>query len=163
MARGSCLCGKVTYEIEIPVEASGKVQYHLPTITSPDPVNLPSQPCAPHLCHCRMCRKITSAYTSANINIPSADFHLLSGRLKPIRTTHVDDGFEFSILFCPDCGSAIYAEAHIPALEGRVIVQAGTLDEPGEVLLGMPGKELNVKHRLGWMGKVDGAEQREGY
>ena len=95
--------------------------------------------------------------------MPFANFTLRTGTLKRIRTTHVDDQFEFSILFCPDCGSAIYAEPHIERLEGVVILQAGTLDEPVEILQMAPGKELNVKHRMGWMGRAEGAEQREGY
>ena len=37
--------------------------------------------------------------------------------------THKDDGFEFSILFCPECGTSIYAEPHIPRLAGVVIIQ----------------------------------------
>jgi hypothetical protein len=110
-----------------------------------------------------MCRKITSAYTSANLSVPSSKFHLLSGELKRVRTKHKDDGFEFSVLFCPDCGSAIYVEAHIPAFEGSVIIQTGTLDEPVQMLLDTPGVELNVKHRMPWVGEVDGAEQRQGY
>src|ERR1700761_1484914 len=110
-----------------------------------------------------MCRKITSAYTSANLSVPSSRFHLRSGELKRIRTTHKDDGFEFSILFCPDCGSAIYAEPHIPAFEGSVIIQAGTLDEPVETWEETSGRELNVKHRMPWIGEVDDAEQRQGY
>ncbi|KIW62886.1 hypothetical protein PV04_09778 [Phialophora macrospora] len=144
MAHGSCLCGKVTYEAAIPVDASGKRR-------------------ETHLCHCRMCRKITSAYTSANLDVPASDFHLTSGELKRIRTTHADDGFEFSILFCPDCGSAIYAEPHIEGWNDVVIIQAGTLDDPVEILEARPAVELNTKCRMPWIAKVEGAQQKEGY
>ena len=57
----------------------------------------------------------------------------------------------------------MYAEAHVPSLQGYVILQAGTLDEPVESLMERPGKELNVKHRAGWLAGVEGAEQREDY
>jgi hypothetical protein len=74
-----------------------------------------------------VCRKITSAYTSANLDIPASAFHLTSGELKRVRTTHKDDGFEFSILFCPDCGSSIYAEPHIEGWKDVVIIQVSEL------------------------------------
>jgi len=144
MVRGSCLCGIITYEADIPVDETGK-------------------PRAISLCHCRMCRKITGAYTSSNLDIPAANFHLKSGTLKRVGITHKDDGFEFSVLFCPDCGSSIYAQAHIPEFREVVILQTGTLDDPVEMLEEAPSKELNTKHRMPWIKAVEGAEQKDGY
>src|ERR1700761_9128087 len=108
-----------------------------------------------------MCRKITSAYTSANVDIPASNFHLKSGELKRIRTTHKDDGFEFSILFCPDCGSSIYAEPHIEGWKDAIIIQAGTFDDV--TVEQRPAVELNTKHRMPWITEVEGAEQKDGY
>jgi hypothetical protein len=109
-----------------------------------------------------MCRKITGASTSVNIDIPAANFRLTSGKLKRIRTTHKDEGFDFSIAFCQNCGSPIIAEPHIEGYEDVVIVQVGTLDDP-EILESKPALELNTKRRLTWIVAVEGAEQKAVY
>jgi hypothetical protein len=109
-----------------------------------------------------MCRKITSAYTSSNLTVPTKNFRLKTGELKRVRTTHKDDGFEFSILFCPDCGTSIYAEPHIEAMKDVVIIQVGTIDDV-DVIERQPGAELNVKHRMPWAIEIEGAKQNQGY
>ena len=109
-----------------------------------------------------MCRKITGASTSVNLDIPKANFRLTSGDLKRIRTTHKDEGFEFSIAFCGDCGSPIVAEPHLEGFEDVVIIQVGTLDDP-QVLESNPAVELNTQHRLAWNTAVEGAEQKIAY
>jgi hypothetical protein len=87
---------------------------------------------------------------------------LTSGNLKTLKTKHVDEGFEFSLSFCEECGSAIYAVPHPPPQPDIVIIQAGTIDDV-DVLDKPPVTELNVKHRLGWIHPIDGAEQRVRY
>jgi hypothetical protein len=109
-----------------------------------------------------MCRKITGASTSVNLDIPAANFRLTSGKLKRVRVTHKDEGFEFSVAFCENCGSPIVAEPHIEGFRDVVIIQVGTLDDP-ETLESKPSFELNTKHRLGWIAAVEGAEQKTGY
>jgi hypothetical protein len=109
-----------------------------------------------------MCRKITGAATSVNLDIPAENFRLTSGTLKRVRTTHVDDGFDFSIAFCGDCGSPIIAEPHIEDMQGVVIIQVGSLDDT-ETLESKPVVELNTKHRLPWITAIHGAKQKAGY
>lgn len=109
-----------------------------------------------------MCRKITGASTSVNLDIPAKNFRLISGNLKRVRTTHKDEGFEFSLAFCGACGSPIIAEPHIEGYSDIVIIQVGSLDDP-ETLESKPVLELNTKHRLPWIPAVDGAEQKIAY
>lgn len=114
------------------------------------------------VCHCRPCRKITGGVASLNLTVATKVFELQSGNLKTIRTTHIDEGFEFTLAFCADCGSPIYAMPHGDPQFDIVVMQVGTIDSPA--LLEMPPKvELNAKCRLGWVKKLEGAEQRQAY
>jgi hypothetical protein len=84
------------------------------------------------------------------------------GKLKIKEIKHVDEGFIFTVAFCADCGSPIYAAAPFPGLDDPCLIQAGTLDN--EALLESTLLfEVNVWKRLGWVGRVKGAEQREKY
>ncbi|KIW27143.1 uncharacterized protein PV07_06910 [Cladophialophora immunda] len=141
MVRGSCLCGHVTYNLDIDLHVA-----QMETKT----------------CHCRPCRKITGAFTSLNLTVPSTSFALTNGSLKTVKTTHVDEGFEFSLAFCPECGSPIYAVPHGPGLRDILVIQVGTLDDVN-LLQKAPTVEMNVMHRLGWVKEVEGAEQKEKY
>ncbi|GKT49609.1 uncharacterized protein ColSpa_09790 [Colletotrichum spaethianum] len=147
MANGSCLCGKIRYQISLGKDA--------PLESSID-LNQTST------CHCRPCRKITGATTSLNLTVPLSDFALLAGTPKTFTTRHCDDGFEFSMVFCGDCGSPIYDMPLGGPQPPVAVIQVGTLDDGG-VLEATPVTELNVKHRLGWVREVGGAVQRQGY
>jgi hypothetical protein len=77
------------------------------------------------ICHCRACRKITGGTTSVNLTVPSTSFILDSGILKTITTKHLDEGFDFSLWFCEDCGSPIYAVPLPQARPEVKIIQVG--------------------------------------
>lgn len=114
-------------------------------------------------CHCRVCRKITSATTSLNLTVPQSSFRLTNGTLKTFNTTHFDEGFGVTFAFCGDCSSTIYAQAHLgEPTEKQYIIQVGTLDDTGP-LETTPTVELNIKHRPAWVGPIAGAEQRRTY
>ncbi|KIV82926.1 hypothetical protein PV11_04991 [Exophiala sideris] len=138
MMKGSCLCGKVTFNLDIDPAVLNHTQ----------------------VCHCRPCRKITGATTSLNLTVSATAFVLKSGNLKTVTTKHIDEGFEYSLSFCEDCGSPIYAVPQ--SVPDKRVMQVGTLDDI-ELLEQKPTAELNVKHRLGWVGQIDGAEQKEKY
>ncbi|KAF2787404.1 hypothetical protein K505DRAFT_316755 [Melanomma pulvis-pyrius CBS 109.77] len=141
MLHGSCLCGGINYEVDITDEAAE----------------------ATSICHCRLCRKITSGTTSLNLVVPSSSFKLTKGTLKTVDATHFDEGFDITLAFCGNCGSAIHVVAHLgESTAGKCIVQVGSLDDVGP-LEAAPPVELNVKRRPAWVGPVKGAEQRMGY
>ncbi|KIW75849.1 hypothetical protein Z517_10594 [Fonsecaea pedrosoi CBS 271.37] len=141
MVGGSCLCGNVKFNLDVDPEAADMQT---------------------KACHCRPCRKITGAVASLNLNVPAKAFTLTSGKLKTVKTKHVDEGFEFSLSFCPECGSPIYAIPHGLGAQDVLVIQVGTLDD-ASVLEKVPAVEMNVKHRLQWVKEVEGAEQREKY
>jgi hypothetical protein len=102
-AGGSCLCGKIRYQIGGTMEV---FQY----------------------CHCSRCRKFTGSAFAANVFVAPGDFRWvdgqqLVGRYDPEHTRY------FATAFCKNCGSSLPWLSK----SGRVVVvPAGTLDEdPG--------------------------------
>lgn len=98
MLRGSCLCGKVRYELR----GTPRTMYY---------------------CHCGTCRKASGSSFATNIIVASEDFALVSGReslsafeSSPSKWRH----------FCSACGSPIYSQAE--ATRQVVSVRCGTLD-----------------------------------
>lgn len=99
MFHGSCLCGKITYEVR-------------------------GAPQAMYYCHCSMCRKASGSSFATNMLIEKRYFSVSSGAelLKGFRSSPGEKRF-----FCSECGSPIYSEAK--AQLGAVSVRCGTLDE----------------------------------
>ncbi len=101
---GSCLCGKVTYEVEGPAKI---FQY----------------------CHCSRCRKFTGSAHGSNMIVAPEQFNWLSGA-EHVRQYDLPGAKYFSTAFCDVCGSSLPWMAQ----GGKaVVIPAGTLDEnPGE-------------------------------
>jgi hypothetical protein len=99
---------------------------------------------------------------SLNLVVPKPSFKLNNGSLKTVRTKHCDEDFEFTLAFCPECGSPVYAVPHWKGVGDIVVVQVGTLDDESWVEK-LPGKEINIWKRVGWAEKIDRAEQKERY
>ncbi len=98
--RGSCLCGKVTYEID----------EFLPGVAH---------------CHCSMCRKFHGAAFATIASVAADQFHWLTGEADlqgytaPNGTTRT---------FCRHCGSSL--RFHSPrAPQDEVEIALGTLDD----------------------------------
>ncbi len=80
---GGCHCGNITYEADIDPETVG-------------------------ICHCTDCQALSGSAFRMIGMAPAESFKLLSGELK----TYIkigDSGAERPQMFCPDCGSPIYA------------------------------------------------------
>jgi len=101
--RGSCLCGRVVYEV------SGEIQGIV-------------------LCHCSRCRKGRSAAHGANLFVTNARFGFLAGG-DEVEGFKVEDARRFMNHFCRTCGSILPRREPDPA---RVGIPAGTLDTWGE-------------------------------
>lgn len=80
---GGCHCGKITYRAEI----------------DPDAV---------FICHCSDCQNISGAPYRTVVRLAEADFELLSGEPRVYVKT-ADSGNLREQVFCPDCGSPLYA------------------------------------------------------
>jgi hypothetical protein len=102
MIRGSCLCGKVSYELR-------------------------GAPQTMYYCHCGMCRKATGSSFATNILARSDDFSIETGHA--FLKSYESSPNEYRH-FCSECGSPIYGES--AARPGIVSIRCGTLDEdPG--------------------------------
>jgi hypothetical protein len=102
MIRGSCLCGKVAYELR-------------------------GVPQTMYYCHCGMCRKATGSSFATNMLARSDDFVILTGRAVLKSYESSPDEYRH---FCSECGSPVYGEAAVRP--GIVSIRCGTLDaDPG--------------------------------
>jgi hypothetical protein len=100
MYQGSCLCGKIRYEIS---QEPGDFGY----------------------CHCISCRKASGSSHAANAPIERQGFQLLSGT-DVLREFESSTGMFRA--FCINCGSPIYAfRAEKPEILG---IRLGSLDTP---------------------------------
>ena len=96
--KGSCLCGKVAFEIE------GDFQNF-------------------YLCHCEYCRKDTGSAHAANLFSTSASLQWLRGQEWITSYNHLGEGHVKS--FCKVCGSAL---PNLQDEGKRLVVPAGCLD-----------------------------------
>ena len=102
MLRGSCLCGKVKYE----VSGQPRLMYH---------------------CHCSRCRAASGASFATNIVVATEDFAVVSGRENMSAFESSPNKHRY---FCSTCGSPIYS--HSQKTQHYVSVRAGTLEnDPG--------------------------------
>ncbi len=100
VAHGSCLCKKVTYEVDLPFE---RFMY----------------------CHCSRCRKATGAAHAANGFVMPEQFRLLSGA-EFIKRFDMPEAKRFGTNFCTNCGSRVPG---LIRTGERVLIPAGSLDE----------------------------------
>ncbi len=101
--KGSCLCGKVTYEIDPPFRL---LQY----------------------CHCSRCRKFSGSAHTSNLYVPPAQFRWLEGEAL-VGRYEIPDSKYFATCFCKNCGSSL---PWLVKGGKNLVVPVGTLDEdPG--------------------------------
>lgn len=106
---GGCLCGKIRYSVDQPVE---KII----------------------ACHCTHCQKASGSGASYNTPVPASTFAITAGTPK-LFADMADSGNILNRYFCGDCGSAIYNQrTKTPEL---VIVKVGTLDDSNGMKLVM--------------------------
>lgn len=99
MLRGSCLCGKISYEIH----GTPDVMYY---------------------CHCSMCRKASGSSCATNMLVREADFVVTTGGAL-VKAFQSSTG-EWRH-FCSECGSPLYSRAH--QRPDKVSIRCGTLDD----------------------------------
>jgi len=98
MLRGSCLCGKVRFELRGPP----KIVYH---------------------CHCGRCRKQSGSSFATNVVVRTEEFVIVAGKEMLSSFESSPDKRRF---FCSGCGSPIYS--HGEKTRHIVSVRCGTLD-----------------------------------
>lgn len=162
--KGSCLCGKLTYEfIGAPlttVSTTLALPHFLPSLLSSgntsDDVNGPrilTRPLSPvcqGICHCTTCRKLTGSTYLTFLTVPDKNFAFTSTQPQTYNFTH-PAGPPMRVSSCSDCGVAVCKAVEG---EGNTIVLAGTLDDGGVAMDTQPQVELWTKERVGWCGEV---------
>lgn len=83
---GGCHCGNVKFEAE----------------ADPEKVAI---------CHCTDCQTLSGTAFRTVVMVPDEDFTLLSGELKTYVKTTADSGNPRAQVFCPECGTQIYANS----------------------------------------------------
>ncbi len=102
--KGSCLCGKVEYEI---TGSLGVFQY----------------------CHCSRCRKFSGSSYTANIIVAPNQFKWISGE-ELLGRYEYPQARHFATSFCTHCGSSLPWKTNS---EKAVVIPAGTLDGDPEL------------------------------
>ena len=123
--KGGCLCGAVRYVLK-------------------------SEPRAIAICHCTHCQKQSGSLFSFNLVMREADYEQ-SGETT-IYQDKGDSGQPVYRHFCAVCGSPILAKTALAP--GKVVVKAGTLDNPRGL---QPKAEIYTDHAAEWLAPVAGA------
>lgn len=102
-AKGSCLCGEVTYQIS---GNTGLFQY----------------------CHCSQCQKVTGSAHASNLFVLPTQFKWLNGE-ENVGRFQPENKKYFATAFCKTCGSSL---PWLVQAGNVVVVPAGSLDsDPG--------------------------------
>ncbi|KAH6604434.1 hypothetical protein Trco_007880 [Trichoderma cornu-damae] len=99
---------------------------------------------------------------TSNIPVARDKFTVTSGSPKSYTKRH-EDGFNLTVFFCGDCGTAVYKQADAEMFSTLSLVQSGTLDGSPKDKIGRPVTELNVKLRPSWLVGVEAAAQKQGF
>ena len=102
---GSCLCGKVRFEIKPPFTAF-------------------------RYCHCSRCQKASGSAHAANAFVPAAQFKWLAGE-PLIKRFDLPQSQRFAVWFCTHCGSRV---PHQVRGRDDMLIPAGLLDQAPEVM-----------------------------
>ncbi|KAI1374175.1 Mss4-like protein [Hypoxylon crocopeplum] len=125
--RGSCLCGKIQYEMQ-------------------------AEPKNSALCFCNSCRKVTGTVAMANTWCPKENFKILSGAevMKVYLDRSCDSGGCIERGFCAECGSTMISENR-EKFPGVVIVPVGSMDIDPAGPAWRPGTEYYCKRKAPWL------------
>jgi len=102
---GSCLCGNITFSGDAEIARAGN-------------------------CHCTDCRQATGAAYATLVTVPESEI-TVTGTPK-VYGHKADSGADMEKLFCPDCGSQLFARnSNRP---GMLSIRAGVLDQTDAVV-----------------------------
>jgi hypothetical protein len=99
VVHGSCLCGGVTYAVDLPFERF-------------------------YLCHCSRCRKATGTAHSSNALVKADALHWLQGQ-DLVARYDLPTAQSFATSFCRRCGSPL---PHLTRSGRSAILPAGSFD-----------------------------------
>ncbi|KAE8368098.1 Mss4-like protein [Aspergillus caelatus] len=145
---GACLCGKITYRVDLPTDAP------FPKIRPNTNSYLFTKVA---LCHCEDCKRNTGAPFSSNLIVPKPTLTYTAGTPKVYAHPSGDLGNELQRHFCGDCGSPLITQ---PGGRGTVTVKTGTLDAESRGDLGL-ALEIFCKRREPWVDQIGSVPKTE--
>ena len=98
-------------------------------------------------CHCSICRRTSGTPVLAWGSVREADFRLLRGTPKSLRTS--DHGRRE---FCADCGTHLFYRANAETVPVLIGFHLATLDDPSTV---RPRLHLFAGERIDWFDTAD--------
>ena len=122
---GRCHCGSIAYEAEI------------------DPENV-------RICHCTDCQRLSGTAFRVSVGTPEENFTLLSGAPRTYVKTG-ETGARRAQVFCPDCGSQIYATAADGDGPRVFNLRTGTIDQRDEL---KPRSQIWTRSAQAWVGGI---------
>ena len=125
--KGSCLCGKITFEIN---KAVGPFE----------------------ICHCNRCRKSSGSNGLAAVGVNTEDYRFLTGAeyIRRFAAPILDAPPAYHVNFCSNCGSLV----PVPEPEGDWLeIPAGLFDDEIDL---KPDKHIYVEYAPGWDDITDG-------
>ena len=129
---GRCHCGSIAYEAEI------------------DPENV-------RICHCTDCQRLSATAFRVSVGTPEENFTLLSGDPKTYVKTG-ENGARRAQVFCPDCGSQIYATAADGGGPRVFNLRTGTIDQRDEL---KPRSQIWKRSAQAWIGEIESLPARD--
>ena len=125
---GGCHCGNITYDAEGDPEKAA-------------------------ICHCTDCQTMSGAPFNAVIPVSESDFKLKSGTLKMYVKT-AESGNKRAQMFCPDCGSRIYATSVDDPPDGgpkTFGVRLGSVNQRAELT---PRRQIWHRSAMPWIDEM---------
>ncbi|MDH3242599.1 MAG: GFA family protein [Alphaproteobacteria bacterium] len=128
---GGCHCGAITYEAEV------------------DPEKVV-------VCHCTDCQTLSGSAFRTVVMVPEEDFTLKSGTLKTYVKT-AESGNPRAQVFCPECGSHIYATSvgDGPKVLG---IRVGTVHQRDQL---PPKRQVWTRSAQHWLHDLDQVPGKE--
>ena len=102
------------------------------------------------ICHCTDCQLMSGSVYRTVLFLQEEDFELLSGELK-IYVKTADDGNRRAMMFCPECGTQIYATAVETSAPRTFGLRLGTTDQRNDIV---PKSEKYTQSKLSWIGDL---------
>ncbi|KAL4912859.1 Mss4-like protein [Aspergillus aurantiobrunneus] len=134
---GACLCGKITYAIDLPA-------------SEPNPKIA--------ICHCTTCKRYTGSGFSANIMVPISSLRYTSATKPAVfMDTSTDSGKPLPREICAACGCH-FTSTPDGGNAGVTALKWGTLDDECRAECQELAGEIYCKRRDEWVGEL----QREG-
>lgn len=129
---GSCQCGHITYEAEIDETKVG-------------------------VCHCSDCQAFSGSAYRVGVPGPASKFKLLSGTPRTYVKT-AESGGKRAQVFCPECGTHIYATAGNPAEATDYRFRIGTIRQRHALT---PVAQIWCRSALPWSQDISALPRKE--